>query len=63
GPDGAARDGDGIGVDGEVVEREDGALPRDVTIRALGEAWARRVPALSDACAPWRARRHDPEFR
>jgi len=57
------RDDDGPGVDDEVVAREDGALPRDVTIRALGEAWGRRAPALVDACAPWGARRPDPEFR
>jgi len=61
GGSGAAGD-DGSGVDGEVVAREDGALPRAVTIRALGEAWGPRAPALVDACEPWRERRPDPEF-
>ncbi len=54
---------DGSGVDAEVVAREDGALPRAVTIRALGEAWGPRAPALVDACEPWRERPPDPEFR
>ncbi len=61
--DGGGSGDDGSGVDDEVAAREDGALPRAVTIRALGEAWGPRAPALVDACAPWRERRPDPEFR
>jgi len=60
---GSGGDGSGSGVDVEVVAREDGALPRAVTIRAVGEAWGPRAPALVDACEPWRERRPDPEFR